>query len=133
MIRPRVPCDTGTIRTLIADGNTRRRMVLGWLLARDDRFEVVASVGWGQAALERPERLDAVLLDIALPDLDVFDTVRALRRPRPHPIIVVTGVDVPYLRAAALDAGAHGYVDLSAGATGLGDLVAGLHARRPLD
>jgi hypothetical protein len=43
-----------------------------------------------------------------------------------------TALDVPYLRAAASDAGADGYVNRGVDAGRLGDVIAGFHLRQNL-
>jgi DNA-binding NarL/FixJ family response regulator len=115
-------------RTLIAEGDAHTRAVLTWLLEHDGRFEVVATPDCGESALAWDGPLDAALVDIALPGLDALQTVRALRNRYPRiAIVVVAGVDVPYLRAAAAEAGADGYVNRTADAPHLLDLLASLY------
>ena len=118
------------IRSLIAEGDTHARAVLSWLLGQDDRFEVAGTAGSGDEVIGWPEPLGAVLVDIALPGLDALQTVRTLRHRHPDlTIVIVARVDAPYLRAAAFDAGADGYVNRAVDAERLGDLLAGLYPR----
>lgn len=118
-------------RTLIAEGDAPTRAVLTWLLEHDGRFDVVATVESGEGALAYDGPLDAALVDIALPGLDALQTVRALRDRYPRmAIVVAAGVDVPYLRAAAAEAGADGYVNRAADAPRLLDILASV---RPPD
>jgi DNA-binding NarL/FixJ family response regulator len=66
---------------LIVDDHDGFRRVAASLLAAAN-FEVLASVGTAEAALESAARLrpDAVLLDLQLPDAIGFDIVAALQR-----------------------------------------------------
>lgn len=116
------------MRTLIAQGDAQTRAVLTWLLKDDARFDVAASVDTGERAVSWVQPLDAALIDIALPGLDALQTVRTLRDRYPDITIVVVGeVDVPYLRAAALDAGADSYVSLGVEPSHLTSLLALRH------
>lgn len=112
------------LQTLVADGETRVRQILTWLLKQDPRFEVVGSVGTGEEAARWSGRLDAALVDLALPGLDAFQTVRALRERHPGiTVVIVATVDGPYFRSAALAAGAAGYVDRSVNEANPADLL----------
>ncbi|MBO0693040.1 MAG: response regulator transcription factor [Acidimicrobiaceae bacterium] len=114
------------LRTLVAEGDTRVRQILVWLLMHDPRFEVVGSVGTGGEAARWPGPIDAALVDMAVPGLDAFQAVRALRERHPGIIVlIVATVDGPYFRAAAREAGADGYVDRSSGGANPVELLAG--------
>jgi two-component system response regulator PilR (NtrC family) len=78
----------------------------------------------GLVVVER-EPLALVLTDIRLPDGDGLDIVRAARRttPSPTPTLVITGFASEAGRAAALAAGASGYLAKPFGAAGLLSLV----------
>jgi DNA-binding NarL/FixJ family response regulator len=77
-------------------------------------------------AWEQP--LDVALVDIALPGLDALRTVRKLRDRHPAArILVVAGVDAPYLRAAVAEAGANGYVNRGVDTERLADILASPH------
>jgi two-component system, NarL family, invasion response regulator UvrY len=118
---------TSVMRALVVDGDERMRTVLGWLLGEDPRFELAGSVGTGGEAAAFRGRLDAALVDLAVPGLDALRTVRALRAGHPGIVVIVLAdVDVPYFRSAAADAGAAGYVERTAGALTLVDLLADL-------
>ncbi len=102
------------LRTLLVCGDDPVRLVLGWILAEDARFDLVGSVARGDHAAAWTDPLDAALVDMAVPGLDAFATVRALLQQHPAMTPVVLGhVDVPYLRAASMEAGAAGYIDRS--------------------
>ena len=79
----------------------------------------------GLLILER-EPLALVVTDLRLPDGDGLDIVRAARRtPTPTPSLVVTGFASEASRAAALAAGAAGYLAKPFAASNLVSLVQG--------
>jgi DNA-binding response OmpR family regulator len=79
----------------------------------------------GLLVLER-EPLALVVTDLRLPDGDGLDIVRAARRtPTPTPSLVVTGFASEASRAAALAAGAAGYLAKPFAASNLVSLVQG--------
>jgi len=103
------------LRTLLVCGDEHLRAVLAWILAEDHRFELVGSVDRGEVAAGWTAPLDAAVVDLAVPGLDAFAAIRALRRCHPSITALALGpVDVPYLRAASNEAGAAGYLDRSA-------------------
>lgn len=115
------------LRTLVADGEAPIRRVLTWLLEQDPRFDVVGSVGTGDEAAGWSAPIDAALVDLAVPGLDAFETVRALRKSHPGiTVLIVATVDGPYFRAAAAAAGADGYVDRSRDESNPAELLAKL-------
>jgi DNA-binding response OmpR family regulator len=79
---------------------------------RGDSFEVLHASTLAQGIDRlRHEPVDALLLDLHLPDSDGVDTVVRLRRRVPHvPLVVFTGVDDPELEARTFEAGADGYL-----------------------
>jgi two-component system, OmpR family, KDP operon response regulator KdpE len=79
------------------------------LRARD--YEVVTATA-GRAALTEAARrpLDAVILDLGLPDLDGIEVIRELRSWSRAPVIVLSGRAGPGDKIGALDAGADDYV-----------------------
>ena len=89
---------------------------LGRLLRRlltEDRHVVELAVG-GQEGLELAEHadgLDAVILDVGLPDLSGFEVARRIRgRGGRVPILMLTARDALSDRVAGLDAGADDYL-----------------------
>jgi two-component system, NarL family, response regulator LiaR len=103
-----------SLRTLLVCGDEHLRTVLAWILAEDGRFELVGSVARGDHAAAWKHPFDTVLIDLAIPGLDALATIRTLRRRYPAlTVVVLSPVDVPYLRAASSEAGANGYIDRS--------------------
>jgi CheY-like chemotaxis protein len=67
----------------------------------------------GIEALKRGDGIDAVLMDVMMPGLDGFDTMRLIRQLDGHgelPIIAVTAKAMPGDREKCLEAGATDYV-----------------------
>jgi CheY-like chemotaxis protein len=67
----------------------------------------------GIDALERTERVDVVLMDIMMPEMDGYATMRAIRRMERFadlPIIALTAKAMQGDREKALEAGASEYV-----------------------
>ncbi|MCL2393798.1 MAG: hypothetical protein FWC87_03835 [Acidimicrobiaceae bacterium] len=121
---------TSALRTLVAAGEAPVRQVLTWLLEQDPRFVVVGSVGRGEEAAGWSGPIEAAVVDLAVPGLDAFATVRALREHhRGVTVLIVATVDGPYFRAAASEAGAAGYVDRSRAEANPVELLAALCLR----
>ena len=79
---------------------------------REDGFEVEA-VGTGAAALARlaQQDIDAVVLDLGLPDVDGLTVLERARATGVHvPVLVLTARDAVRARVAALDLGADDYL-----------------------
>jgi two-component system response regulator PilR (NtrC family) len=95
------------------------------------RVVTAGSCRKGLVLVER-ESLELVLTDVRLPDGDGLDIVRAARRaPKPTPAIVVTGFASEASRAAALTAGASGYLAKPFSASALVSLIEQTLRERP--
>ncbi|MEW9552033.1 chemotaxis protein CheB [Nonomuraea sp. NPDC050783] len=97
---------------LLVDDNADLRGYVTRLLA--DRFEVIA-VGDGKAALAEldTQRVDLVLTDVMMPELDGLELLHRIRsheRHRGTPVILLTAVAATDSTVAALSAGAHDYI-----------------------
>lgn len=80
------------------------------VLKRDGHEAVAANTAEAALAALRGGRIDAVLLDLGLPDRDGLEVLAAIRQANPMPLIVVSArSDVPE-KVAALDLGATDYV-----------------------
>ncbi|WP_318306843.1 response regulator transcription factor [Amycolatopsis solani] len=101
------------IRLLLADDQELVRQALCALLALEDDFEVVASVGRGDevVAAARAHRPDVALLDIEMPGLDglAAAAVLATQVPDCRVVMLTTFGRAGYLRRA-MEAGAAGFV-----------------------
>ena len=101
------------IRLLLADDQELIRSALAIMLALEEDFEVVASVGRGDevAAAAREHHPDVALLDIEMPGLDGLTAAGVLAREAPQcrSVILTTFGRPGYLRAA-MAAGASGFL-----------------------
>ncbi|MDQ1533399.1 MAG: hypothetical protein QOF28_1160, partial [Actinomycetota bacterium] len=102
------------MKILLVDDDFRNIFALSALLERGHADVVIAESG--REALEILERvgdIDIVLIDIMMPIMDGYETMRAIRsieRFEGLPIIAVTGKVVAGERQRCLDAGANDYV-----------------------
>lgn len=94
---------------VVDDEPAIRRLLRTSLLAEGYRVAEAAS---GQSALEAVAAggIDAVVLDLGLPDLDGMEVVRRLRALSMVPIVVLTAREDERSKVAALDLGADDYV-----------------------
>lgn len=104
---------TPSIRVVVADDHPVIRAGLRHILERQDGIEVVGEAGDGAAVLEtvRSSTPDVVVMDVSMPRMNGIDAVRALRRERGSPRVVM--LSVHYSEAVvleAMEAGAVGYV-----------------------
>jgi two-component system, NarL family, response regulator LiaR len=112
------------IRVLIVDDHTIMRDGLTALLAAYDDFEMVGQASNGREALVEFERCqpDVVVLDMLMPEMDGAQTTAALIRSHPDArILVLTSYKEDDLVAAAMKAGAMGYLLKSVSAEELAD------------
>ena len=114
------------IRLLLADDQELIRSALAVMLALEEDFEVVASVGRGDevAAAAREHHPDVALLDIEMPGLDGLAAagVLAHEAPQCRSVILTTFGRPGYLRRA-MESGASGFVVKDAPAEQLADAV----------
>jgi two-component system KDP operon response regulator KdpE len=89
-------------------------------LLRSHHYDVSVATS-GQAALQAVEReaIDAVVLDLGLPDIPGVDVCRMIREERSTPIIVLSARGAESDKVRALDAGADDYVTKPFGAAEL--------------
>jgi len=115
-----------TIRLLVADDQELIRSALAALLALEDGFEVVATVGRGDevAAAAKAHRPDVALLDIEMPGIDGLAAAAVLAQEAPHcrALILTTFGRPGYLRRA-MESGAHGFVVKDAPPEHLADAI----------
>ena len=105
---------TETFRVVLADDDGDMRLLLKSALHRDGRFEVVAEVGDGDAAVDATRRLtpDLLLLDLAMPGRGGLETLPLLHEASPETrVVVVSGFPGDRLEAVTRAGGAVGYVE----------------------
>jgi len=98
-------------RVLLADDHLAFLDSVSHLLA--PAFDIVALAGDGRQALDLARRLrpDVVVLDVAMPELDGFQTLEQLRRDDPNArVVFLTMHTEDEFVTAAINGGAHGYV-----------------------
>jgi len=108
------------LKLLVVDDQAIVRQGIAALLAHNDPDTLVLQAADASQGLDlagRHEDLDAVFLDLALPDLDGMSAIAEFGRLRPDvPVIVLTASDDPHKVRRAFDLGALGYVPKSASA-----------------
>ena len=94
-------------RVLVVDDTAHVRNMLTSMLTLDG-FEVVGSLGSGQAAIDQSEELhpDVVVIDYKMPGIDGLETAQRLRALRPSQVMIMyTAFIDPQLQEAAEEAG----------------------------
>jgi CheY-like chemotaxis protein len=101
-------------KILIVDDDIRNIFAMTSLL---ERYEMeILSAETGRAALENLQKtqdIDVVLMDIMMPDMDGYDTMRAIRkftRFKSLPVIALTAKAMKGDREKCIDAGASDYI-----------------------
>lgn len=105
------------IRLLICDDHVIVRQGLRQILADTPDIEVVAEASSGCEALQlaRQGGLDAVLLDIAMPQRDGLDTLKQFRSEMPRlPVLMLSTYPDKQYAVRCLKLGASGYLNKSA-------------------
>ncbi|MDC0667179.1 response regulator transcription factor [Nannocystis radixulma] len=99
------------MRILLIEDNERLVRALEQGLSEDGVAVVHAATAAAAREQAHAAGLDAIVLDLGLPDMDGMDLLRALRGERLHiPVLVLTARDAVESRVAALDAGADDYL-----------------------
>jgi signal transduction histidine kinase/CheY-like chemotaxis protein/HAMP domain-containing protein len=99
---------------LVVDDDVRNTFALSSVLETKGIRVIYAENGEaGMAVLEREKAIDAVLMDIMMPQKDGYETIREIRRNPRHgrlPIIAVTAKALPEDGVRCMQAGADAYV-----------------------
>jgi two-component system chemotaxis response regulator CheB len=132
--RPSPASPSAPIRVLIVDDSVVVRGVISSLLGADPDLEVAGTAADGRIALEKLSRTkpDVVLLDIEMPVMNGFETLKELRKRNPRLPIIMFSSLTERGAAATLDAlllGANDYVS-KPGGTAMRDAAAGRQAIR---
>ena len=102
---------SGSHYILVVDDEPQiHRFLRPTLQAEGYRVEA-ATTGAGALAQAARAEPDLVLLDLGLPDMDGLDVLRALRARSAVPVVILSARHAEGAKVAALDAGAHDYVD----------------------
>ena len=101
----------GPARALVVEDDPAISELLALVLKYEGWQVSVAHTGAAAITEASASRPDAVLLDVALPDMDGFEVLRRLRADaRELPVIFVTACDSAADRAAGRAAGCNGYL-----------------------
>jgi two-component system OmpR family response regulator len=97
-------------RVLIVDDDAHIREVIKFAL--EDSGYAVAEAARGLSALTamRNQAFDLILLDIGMPEMDGFETCKAIRRDNTVPIVFLTARDDEIDRVLGFELGADDYV-----------------------
>jgi DNA-binding NarL/FixJ family response regulator len=119
-----------TVRVLLGDDHKIVREGLKMVLADDPLLQVVAEADSGHAvldtvqALQGPQGIDVVLLDIAMPGMDGLEVLQALRRDWSGlPVLMLSTYPEKQYAVRCIQLGASGYLNKS---TDPDDLIAAL-------
>jgi CheY-like chemotaxis protein len=113
-LRPLLGSGLAGTKALIVDDDIRNIFALTTLLQRGG-LEVLSAEGGqeGVAILERTPDIDVVIVDIMMPVMDGYATIRAMRElpwGRELPIVALTANVAAGTRQRCIDAGASAYV-----------------------
>ena len=102
-----------TYRILVAEDDEDFLAALETVLEADGRFAVAGRARNGREAVEIAGRLqiDAIVMDIEMPELDGVEATRQLQEQQPEvPVIAISGTDYEERVLEIRDAGAVDYV-----------------------
>ncbi|MDP9189942.1 MAG: response regulator transcription factor [Actinomycetota bacterium] len=105
---------SGTISVFVVDDAPELRELFRYAMEADPRFEVVGDAGDGRSAIEGIAETQpaAVLLDLAMPDMDGFEAIPEIRRDQPEAaIIVLSAFPADRMEKKARERGADCYVE----------------------
>ena len=105
-------------RLVIIEDQTAIREMLVEILRLDSNYELVGEAGDGQAAVQLilDSKPDVIVLDAKLPGLNGVDILRRVAKKLPQSrVLVFSGHENPVLVRDMLEAGAHGFVEKTAG------------------
>ena len=97
-----------TVRVLLIDDHAAAREGYAVFLAGSGYDVLQASTGEEALTIASTSKIDVVVLDLGLPDIDGWEVARRLKsQPRTTsiPIIALTGSDLPHERVSSMRAG----------------------------
>jgi len=121
-----VPTATPAKRIVIVEDHTAIREMLAEILRVDPAYKIVGESGEGQQACQLCLELkpDLIVLDARLPGMSGVDILRRIGKQLKHTrVLVFSAYESPALVREMLEAGAHGFVEKTAG---LGEFKKGL-------
>jgi len=105
-------------RLVLIEDQTAIRELIAEILKLDSSYELVGEAGDGQTAVQLclEQKPDVCVLDAKLPGLNGVDVLRRVAAKLPAMrVLVFSGHESPSLVRAMLEAGAHGFVEKTAG------------------
>jgi DNA-binding NarL/FixJ family response regulator len=105
-------------RIVIVEDHTAIREMLAEILRTDPSYKIVGECGDGQKALTlfTETKPDVLVLDARLPGLSGVDILRRLGKQLKNTrVLVFSGYETPPLVREMLEAGAHGFIEKTAG------------------
>lgn len=105
-------------RLVIIEDQTAIREMLAEIIRLDKNYQLVGQSGDGQGALQLclEAKPDIVVLDAKLPGMNGVDILRRLIKQLPNlRVLVFSGHENPILVREMIEAGAHGFVEKTAG------------------
>lgn len=105
-------------RIVIVEDHTAIREMLAEILRTDPSYKIVGESGDGQKALTLivETKPDVLVLDARLPGLSGVDILRRLNKQLKNTrVLVFSGYETPALVREMLEAGAHGFIEKTAG------------------
>ena len=105
-------------RLVLIEDQTAIREMLVQILQLDNNYQLVGEAGEGQAAVQLciDVKPDVLVLDAKLPGLNGVDILRRLNKRLPNlRVLVFSGHENPVLVREMIEAGAHGFVEKTAG------------------
>ncbi len=118
-------------RVVLADDTAEIRSLVRAAIDMDGRFEVVAEAEDGQQATDAvvAHEADAIVLDLAMPNVDGLQAIPMIRDARPDTqILVLSGFNAAQMEAEALRLGAAAYVEKGTSIRAIVELLANLCA-----
>jgi two-component system, NarL family, response regulator LiaR len=122
------------IRVFVADDHTIVRKGITALLSAKPEFEVVGEAENGREAVMEVERLrpDVILMDLAMPEMDGVEAIRAIKERQPDArILVLTSFAADDKSFPAIKAGALGYLLKDSGPQELVQAIRQVHRGEP--
>lgn len=109
------------LQVLLVEDEALIRITMATALGEGGMLVTAASTGQEAFRIARESRLDVILLDLGLPDMDGLALIPMLMEVSQAPVIVLSARDQEIQKVAALDAGADDYLTKP---FGVGELLA---------
>lgn len=97
-------------KILVADDDARIKELVQAYFSREGATVFTAEDGVSAVEIARTHQVDAVILDVMMPEMDGFSVCRELRRSWDVPVLMLTAKDEEIDRVLGLELGADDYV-----------------------